>query len=301
VTFGAVAGALIGTVGLAAEWGWSQIWMPLPWGRGIWPEAAILGFVAAVAGGVLGGIAGRCLLPPEAPRQKTPRGLGAVGFAAALAVDAIPLPRTAHSQWTASVTLTDATPAPARTVDATIRLHPADAADNAEWFNVIAWQGGNGTYHSTITGLDIVKLREVAPGVYRTTQPVPVYGKWKTLLRLHAGDSIQAVPIYLPADSAIPAPEVPASASFTRSFTADKKILQREATGGSVNLQRAAYAVLALLGLIWIGSLGWGLRRLDRAALAADAAGTAYGDVGGTGARATARRAAPDRTVTAAP
>jgi len=29
--FGLAAGALIGTVGVAAEWGWTHVWMPLPW------------------------------------------------------------------------------------------------------------------------------------------------------------------------------------------------------------------------------------------------------------------------------
>jgi hypothetical protein len=281
ITLGLVSGALIGTIGLAAEWGWSQVWMPLPWRSNMWPEAGFLGLGAALAGGVLGAIIGRSLLPPTAPRQRTPRGLVAIAAAGALAVLAIPLPMTAHDDWSASVQLTDATPAPHRTVNATIRLHPADAADSAEWFNVISWQGGDGMFQSTVEGLDIVSLDEVSPGVYRTARPVPVYGEWKTLLRLHTGDSIQAVPIYMPRDTAIPAPEVPASASFTRHFTADKDILQREATGGSVALQRAAYAGLGVLALIWMGSLAWGLRRLDRAARSGEAA---YGD--GAGATA---------------
>src|SRR5206468_2779378 len=55
------AGALIGTVGLAAEWGWSHIWMPLPWPSSLLPEAAILGLAAALAGAVLGGLIGRAL------------------------------------------------------------------------------------------------------------------------------------------------------------------------------------------------------------------------------------------------
>ena len=33
VATGALAGVLIGTIGLAAEWGWSHVWMPIPWGR----------------------------------------------------------------------------------------------------------------------------------------------------------------------------------------------------------------------------------------------------------------------------
>ena len=55
---GAIAGALIGTVGLAAEWAWSHIWMPIPWNDSLLPEAAIAGFITAVAAGVVGGFIG---------------------------------------------------------------------------------------------------------------------------------------------------------------------------------------------------------------------------------------------------
>src|SRR4029079_9683582 len=54
LTRGVVAGALIGTVGFAAEWGWSHLWMPLPWPSSILPEGAILALLAGVAGGLLG-------------------------------------------------------------------------------------------------------------------------------------------------------------------------------------------------------------------------------------------------------
>src|SRR3954463_9481653 len=81
VTFGLVSGVLIGTVGLAAEWGWSQAWMPLPWPSALWPLAGILGFVAAVAGGLLGGMMGRALLPPGAARQRTPRLVAPIAWA----------------------------------------------------------------------------------------------------------------------------------------------------------------------------------------------------------------------------
>ena len=142
----------------------------------------------------------------------------------------------------------------------TVHLHPADAARDARWFNVTAWQGartGNG-------GLVIKQLHEVGPGVYRTDGTVPVFGEWKALLRLHKGRSLMALPIYLPADPAIPAPQVPPWPSVTRPFQREKSILQREATGGE-GLQRPAYAVLGALALVWVGSLGWGLRRLERA------------------------------------
>jgi hypothetical protein len=266
VTFGIVSGVLIGTVGLAAEWGWTQIWMPLPWRSSMWPLAAVLGFVAAVAGGALGGMMGRALLPPGAARQRTPRLVMPLAWAACLAVIAVAMPMSAHDNYKATVSLTEVDHAPQRSVMATVRLDPPQAADNATWFNLTSWQGGNGVFHSQIVGEWVVPLRKVGDGVYQSTRPVPVYGKWKTLLRLATVDSLQAVPIYMPADPAIPAKAVPASAQFTRPFVADKKILQREAVGGSVLLQRIAYALLALLGLVWVAGIALGMRRLDRSA-----------------------------------
>src|SRR5918992_1052711 len=56
ITLGAVAGVLIGTIGLAAEWGWSYLWWTIEWPAKLLPEGAILGFLAAVAGGVRGGL-----------------------------------------------------------------------------------------------------------------------------------------------------------------------------------------------------------------------------------------------------
>jgi hypothetical protein len=58
LAFGLSAGALVGTVGLAAEWGWSHVWMPIPWPSELLPEAAALGFVTAVAAGAVGGFVG---------------------------------------------------------------------------------------------------------------------------------------------------------------------------------------------------------------------------------------------------
>ena len=211
VTFGLVSGVLIGTVGLAAEWGWSQVWMPLPWHSALWPLAGILGFIAAVAGGLLGGMMGRALLPPGAARQRTPRLVAPIAWAAALATIVIAMPMASHPDYKATVTLTQVDPAPQRSVMATVRLDPPQAADNATWFNLTSWQGGNGMFHSQIVGQWVVPMRKVSDGVYQSTRPVPVYGKWKTLLRLATVNSLQALPVYMPADPAIPAKAVDAS------------------------------------------------------------------------------------------
>ena len=58
LAFGLWAGVGIGTVGLASEWAWSHVWMPLPWPSELFPEAALLGFAAAVSGALLGAWAG---------------------------------------------------------------------------------------------------------------------------------------------------------------------------------------------------------------------------------------------------
>ena len=88
-----------------------------------------------------------------------------------------------------------------REVEATVKLRPRTLADDAHWLQVTAWQGD---------GLVVNRLEEVRPGTYRTTEPIPVNSEWKAILRLHEGRSIGGVPIYLPEDSAIPAPKVPA-------------------------------------------------------------------------------------------
>jgi hypothetical protein len=258
LTLGVVAGALIGTVGFAAEWGWSHLWMPLPWPSSLLPEAALLALAAGLAGGVLGGFIGRALAADgrHAPQQ-APRGLLAAAVVVALFCIAWPLPMTAGSPTTATVALRDVSPPPHRTVAATVRLSPPGAAKNAQWLTVTAWQGG---------GLVVDRLRKVGDGVYRTSQPIPVYGKWKAMLRMEDGRAVVAVPIYLPTDPAIPAKAVPATSHFARPFVRDKEVLQREAKGGSTAIALIAYVVLLAIVAAWLVSLAFGLRRLQRTA-----------------------------------
>jgi hypothetical protein len=257
LTFGAVSGVLIGTVGLAAEWVWSHVWMPLPWPSAMLPEAAILGFAAAVAGGVLGGYVGRALISGDVAPQPGPRWLLPAAAVVALFCIAYPLPMNAGSSANASVALSTVRGGPHRTANATIRIVPPSATKNSEWLTMTAWQGG---------ALQVDRLKKTGPDTWRTTQPVPVYGKWKAMLRLENGRGVRAVPVYLPSDPAIPAKEVPATAHFTRPFVRDKKILQREAVGGATWLTTPAYLLLLAIAAVWLVSLGWGLRRLERTA-----------------------------------
>jgi hypothetical protein len=282
LTFGAVSGVLIGTVGLAAEWGWSHVWMPLPWPSALLPEAAILGFAAAVAGGVLGGYVGRALISGDVPPQPGPRWLLPAAALVALFCIAYPLPMNSGSPASASVALTTARGGPHRTANATIKIVPPSATKNSEWLTMTAWQGG---------ALQVDRLKKTGPDTWRTTQPVPVYGKWKSMLRLENGRGVRAVPVYLPSDPAIPAKEVPATAHFTRPFVRDKKILQREAVGGATWLATPAYLLLLAIAAVWLVSLGWGLRRLERTAGAPVRGDVADRTAGAAGVRGKVRTA----------
>jgi hypothetical protein len=264
LTLGLWSGFGIGTVGLAAEWGWSHVFMPLPWTAHLLPLGAVFGFVGAVCGATIGALIGRAISPPAenvlVVRQRLPRGVGVAVAAAVVALLALPLTSTVHP-YRADLAMDPPLGIPGGHVHVTLKMHPANAAQGAQWFNVTAWQGartGNG-------GLVIKDLHETSPGVYQTDGTVPVFGEWKALVRLHKGRSLMALPIYLPADPAIPANQVPPWPNVTRPFQREKQVLQREAVGGSQGLVRPAYAVLGALALVWVGSLAWGLRRLERA------------------------------------
>ena len=117
-------------------------------------------------------------------------------------------------------------------------------------------------------------MRKVSPGVYETTRPIPLSGSWKTLIRLHKGNALLGLPVYAPADAAIPVAAVPAPApgSFDRSFLADKKLLQREQKGGlSDSLWTIAYAIVGLCVLLLLIILTWALARSGRIESAAPA------------------------------
>ncbi|MGH2819425.1 MAG: hypothetical protein ACRDJ5_02090, partial [Actinomycetota bacterium] len=139
-------------------------------------------------------------------------------------------------------------------VDARVALDPPQAARDAEWFNITAWQGG---------GSVVEPLAERSPGVYEAEGPVPVHGEWKALIRLHRGRSLVAVPVYLPRDPAIPAPAVPARSDFSRPFTSDKRIVLREARDVPASLTFGATGAILLLAAAWVMTLTWGLRRLE--------------------------------------
>jgi hypothetical protein len=246
------SGALIGTVGLAAEWGFSQVAMPLPWTAELLPEAPLLALIVALAGGVLGVHLGSGL---QGEPRALPRLLPAAALAVLVVCIGLPLRTESGPPLRASVTLDEVRPAPAREAMATVRIDPAAPAADAKWLHAMAWQGG---------GSRLVELPEVSPGVYRTAEPLPVHGDWKAMVRLHTGSAILAAPVYLPEDRAIPVRRVPAEPRFERAFQADSEVLRREETGGAAWLSGAAYGILAVVALAWLAAILAAVTRFAR-------------------------------------
>jgi hypothetical protein len=222
-----------------------------------------------VAAGAVGGFVGGALARPIVDTSGT--GLSraersvrmgrishraaAGAFVVLVAVIAWGLPISSDGPDRAQVTLTEVQPRPEREVDATVRIEPADAAEDAHFLNITAWQGG---------GSVVSELERTGPGTYRTTEPIPVYDGWKALIRLHKDDALVGVPIYLPKDEAIPAPLVPAEESFSRPFVRELEILQRERKDdvpGALSL--IAYLTVAAIAAVLVVLIAWTLLRLE--------------------------------------
>src|SRR4051794_1053117 len=252
---GVVSGALIGTVGFAAEYAWTHIWMPIPWPSSLIGEMLPLTLIAALGAGVLGAYIGGTLRDPKiVPRLGPASAVVAAGIALLFAI-AFPLPKAEDINARADVTLHYVA---GQNANATVRIIPASATSDAAWVTATAWQGG---------GLIVNRLKRVGDGVYETTRPLPLDGKWKSLIRVSDGRSLEAVPVYLPADKAIPAKEVPAKLHFVRPFVSDHTILQRESKGGALYLTLPSYLLLALIFAAEFSLLAWGLVRLRKVSL----------------------------------
>ncbi|MDQ3572682.1 MAG: hypothetical protein M3383_07475 [Actinomycetota bacterium] len=250
------SGIGVGTVGLAAEWGWTNVWMPIPWTSNLLPEGAVLGLLAAMAGSLLGAWVGERLASDSKPRTRGAR-YGAIAGAVVLTgIVVFSLPKPSLEGVSAQVDLAPAVQE--GYVTPTVRFQPADAAEGAEFLNVTAWQGG---------GFIAEPLESTGePGTFTTKEPVPVTGDWKTVVRISRGNTLSGIPIYLPEDPAIPAEGVPASPSFERTFVADHTILQREQKDAASWLTTFAYLVVASIALSLIILITWALHRLAVAA-----------------------------------
>jgi hypothetical protein len=264
IAFGAVSGLLVATVGLWLESLWIGAVYHYPWPTKMWGEALAMAVPVAVLTGICGAMFGMVLTAQRLPGRKI--AIGAVVLTVLVIGGAVAngLHIVVPRQNLATVMLTDQPSQPGRRmVSADVQLSPPNmVSDNPEWLTILSWQGRM----ENNRGLVIDRLAKVGPGHYRSTQPVPVWGSWKTLLRVQDGYTLTAVPIYEPADDAIPAPEVPALASSTRPFVLEVTILQRERDQNAPAwLFTAGGIVVLFLTLMVITALSWGAGRLNNA------------------------------------
>jgi hypothetical protein len=262
IVFGAVSGVAVGTVGLWLESLWIGAVYHYPWPMAMWGEALAMAVPVAVLTGMCGALFGMVLTGQRLPG----RAIGISVVAATVLVIGGAVANGLHivvpRQNTATITLTDQPGRPGqRMVSADAQLAPPDmVSDHPEWVTILSWQGRM----ENNRGLLIDRLYKVGPGHYRSTRPVPVWGSWKTLLRVQDGYTMTAVPIYEPADDAIPAPEVPALASSSRPFVQEVTILQRERDQNApLWLFTTGSIVVLFLSLMVIAGLTWGAGRIN--------------------------------------
>jgi hypothetical protein len=264
IAFGAIAGLGVGTVGLWLESLWIGAVYHYPWPTSMWGEALAMAVPTAVLAGVCGALMGIVLTGQRLPS----RAIGISAVAATVLVIGGAVANGLHivvpDKDSATITLTDLpSPAGQRLVSADVQLTPPTmVSDHPEWLTILSWQGRM----ENNRGLMIDRLDRVGPGRYRSTRPVPVWGSWKTLLRVQDGYTMTAVPIYEPADDAIPAAEVPALASSNRPFVHEITILQRERDQNAPQwLFTAGSIVVLIFTLIVIAALTWGAGRINSA------------------------------------
>ena len=234
--FAVAAGVAVGTVGVAAELLWLGALADVAPSTELLPKAALFSPVAAIAAALLGAAISR---PVPGARVRVPAIAALGAFVIVIGVLVYPLPRNVGS------------------VEAVIRLQPVgeeatvevellppDAAESATAFGVVSWQGG---------GQISAALEEVAPGRYVSSRPVPVSGRWKSMVGLQRADEVMAAPIYLPADPENDDPEIPALAERRTPFVRNTSILLRETKSGPASTAMIAYAVLGTTLLVWFG------------------------------------------------
>jgi len=264
MAFGAVAGLGVGTVGLWLESLWIGAVYHYPWPTSMWDEALAMAVPAAVLAGLCGALMGMVLTGQRLPSRTIGITVVAVTVLVIGGAVANGLRIAVPEQNSATITLTELpSPAGQRMVSADVQItQPNMVSDHPDWVTILSWQGRMENHR----GLAIDRLDRVGPGHYRSTQPVPVWGSWKTLLRVQDGVTMTAVPIYEPADDAIPAPEVPAVASSTRPFVHEITILQRERDQNAPAwLFTAGSVVVLILTLMVIAALTWGAGRINNA------------------------------------
>ncbi|MGH9024065.1 MAG: hypothetical protein ACRDV9_13370, partial [Acidimicrobiia bacterium] len=187
--FAVVSGLAAAVVGIVGESIWAQAsgWYSPSGSTTLLIKVALLTPAVAIAGAVIAAGLARAFTGTRV-RSGALAGAGLV----LLAAMAYPLPRSVGNVE-AIVRLRPAETAGQSFVD--VELVPADAADNANAFGALSWQGGG--RH----GAELQPTGE--PGRFSTSRALPVGGDWKTVVGLQRGNEVMALAVALPADPEI--------------------------------------------------------------------------------------------------
>lgn len=302
LAFGLASGVLVGTLGLYAEWLWSDVFMPLPqaFDSSSLPLMLGAGTVAAVGGGLLGlwhvarlrEVAGDdatfdadavTVAGGHGDWRRQSAGLVGIGLFLALMAVFAP-PSDIESGLTATVDFDDVTfadgssgPECGETVErceafVTVTYNRPDVVDDAVWHYFLAWQGrGPGGKIKDVTqdpvsdigGVVRVRMESTGePGQYRTEHKVPLYGNWKSMVRLHRMPTeMGALPLHFPDDPAIKSDRgraVLVADGETVSVTDEKPFLQREQKDDVPSwLFNAGYALVISSWVALLLFFGW--------------------------------------------
>jgi hypothetical protein len=270
IVFGALNGLGIATVGLWLESLWIAAVYPYPWPSSMWPESLAMAIPVAILVGICGAMVGMVFTGQRLPRRAI--GIGIVAATVLVIGGAVAngLQYRVPTDAIAAISLTEVSNDNGhKMVQADVRITPPDLISaRPDWVSIMSWQGKLNNER----GIVIDRLQRVGPGQYRSTRPIPVWGSWKTLLRIQDGHTMAGVPIYLPADPGInkPAEGIAALRPDAKHifgaphFQAEITILQRERSfAAPAWLWTTACLVVLACTLVLIGALTWGAGRIN--------------------------------------
>ncbi|GAB2982553.1 hypothetical protein [Nocardioides montaniterrae] len=233
--FAVVSGALVGSLGYYCEWLWSHGHMPppQPFNAHALPFLLAVSTVAGIGGGLLAVWHVRRLqqIGDDATDQsalpvleRPYRRVGLAGLLTFLGLMVVFAPPVSGNLPTATVHLSNVSTGGKSCTSATVQclatvtvtFNGKDPVKNAVWFYGLAWQGysNHSTEPVSVIPKDptghvpgIIRTTFVAtgkPGEYRSKDPLPFYGTWKTLIRVHQlPNTMMSYALYMPNDPAI--------------------------------------------------------------------------------------------------
>ena len=239
------AGIGVATIGFAGEYAWN-LGARQPWNGALFPVVIPVVLLAAIGSAIVA-TSFSAAVQHKADRLLPPA-LVVAGGLAVVASLVIPFPRHGNGP-TGAVQLQRVGNGNALVH---VTLTPANAAKGAHWFQATTWQGGT---------LVLADMKPEGNGRYVSSKPLPVDGPGKTLVRLHTGYKMVAIPVHMPADPELNIPEIPA-VDRTSHFVREGRYLMRESHGGAAWFAILITVLLTGVAILWAGVFSVVARRI---------------------------------------